>query len=87
MYERARGRIVVRARHDSPLSRFADPFPATDGSVRGAKVLDSKPRGVFEASAVQAVMRWKFKPKIKDGKPVEQKGSQKIEFNLNQKAA
>jgi protein TonB len=54
-----------------------------DGSVRSAKVLDAKPRGIFEASAVQAVMRWKFKPKIKDGKPVEQKGSQKIEFNLN----
>ena len=54
-----------------------------DGSVRSAKVLDSKPRGIFEASAVQAVMRWKFKPKIKDGKPVEQRGAQKIEFNLN----
>lgn len=54
-----------------------------DGSVRSAKVLDAKPRGIFEASAVQAVMRWKFKPKIKDGKPVEQKGSQKIDFNLN----
>ena len=54
-----------------------------DGSVRSAKVLDAKPKGIFEASAVQAVMRWKFKPKIKDGKPIEQKGSQKIEFNLN----
>jgi protein TonB len=54
-----------------------------DGTVRGAKVLDSKPKGIFEAAAVQAVMRWKFKPKIEDGKPVEQKGSQKIEFNLN----
>lgn len=54
-----------------------------DGSVRSAKVVDAKPRGVFEASAVQAVMRWKFKPKIENGKPVEQRGSQKIEFNLN----
>jgi periplasmic protein TonB len=54
-----------------------------DGSVRSAKVLDAKPKGIFEASAVQAVMRWKFKPKIKDGKPIEQKGAQKIEFNLN----
>jgi periplasmic protein TonB len=57
-----------------------------DGSVRNAKVVDSKPRGIFEAAAVQAVMRWKFKPKIQDGKPVEQRGSQKIEFNLNQAA-
>lgn len=54
-----------------------------DGSVRSAKVVDAKPRGMFEASAVQAVMRWKFKPKIEEGKPVEQRGLQKIEFNLN----
>jgi protein TonB len=54
-----------------------------DGSVRSAKVTDAKPKGLFEAAAVQAVMRWKFKPKIQDGKPVEQRGSQKIEFNLN----
>ena len=58
-----------------------------DGSVRSAKVLDAKPRGIFEASAVQAVMRWKFKPKIQDGKPIEQRGAQKIEFNLNAPAA
>ncbi|MFL6548663.1 MAG: energy transducer TonB [Povalibacter sp.] len=58
-----------------------------DGSVRSAKVVDAKPRGIFEASAVQAVMRWKFKPKIQDGKPVEQRGAQKIEFNLNAAAA
>jgi periplasmic protein TonB len=58
-----------------------------DGSVRSAKVLDAKPRGIFEASAVQAVMRWKFKPKIQDGKPIEQRGAQKIEFNLNGAAA
>ncbi len=58
-----------------------------DGSVRTAKVIDAKPRGIFEAAAVQAVMRWKFKPKIQEGKPVEQRGSQKIEFNLNAAAA
>ena len=54
-----------------------------DGSVRSAKVVDAKPRGIFEAAAVQAVMRWKFKPKIENGKPVEQRGSQKIDFSLN----
>jgi protein TonB len=54
-----------------------------DGTVRSAKVIDAKPRGIFEAAAVQAVMRWKFKPKIENGKPVEQRGAQKIDFNLN----
>ena len=54
-----------------------------DGSVRNARVLDAKPRGLFEAAAVQAVLRWKFKPKVVNGLPVEQKGAQKIEFNLS----
>ncbi len=46
-------------------------------------VLDAKPRGLFEAAAVQAVLRWKFKPKMVNGLAVEQKGAQKIEFNLS----
>jgi protein TonB len=54
-----------------------------DGSVRSAKVIDAKPKGLFEAAAVQAVLRWKFKPKVVNGQPIEQKGAQKIEFNLN----
>jgi protein TonB len=54
-----------------------------DGSVRSARVLESKPKGLFEAAAVQAVLRWKFKPKVVNGQPVQQKGSQRIEFNLN----
>lgn len=58
-----------------------------DGTVRSARVTDAKPKGLFEAAAVQAILRWKFKPKVLNGVPVEQKGSQKIDFNLNQPAA
>ena len=54
-----------------------------DGTVRSARVLEAQPKGLFEASAVQAVLRWKFKPKVVNGQPVQQKGAQKIEFNLN----
>lgn len=53
-----------------------------DGSVRSARVLESNPKGLFEAAAVTAVLKWRFKPRIENGKPVEQRGSQKIEFNL-----
>jgi protein TonB len=52
-----------------------------DGSVRDAKVVESKPRGVFDAAAVTAAMRWKFKPKVVDGQPVPQKGTQPMDFN------
>lgn len=53
-----------------------------DGSVRSAKVLEAQPKGLFEANAVAAVLRWKFKPKVVNGTPVAQRGSQRIEFNI-----
>ena len=57
-----------------------------DGTVRSARVLQSNPKGLFEAAAVQAVLRWKFKPKVVNGQPIQQKGSHRIEFNLNSAA-
>ena len=53
-----------------------------DGTVRSAKPIKAQPRGVFESAAMQAIMKWKFKPKVVDGKGVESKGIQKIEFNM-----
>jgi protein TonB len=53
-----------------------------DGSVRSAKVLEAQPKGLFEANAVAAVLRWRFKPKVVNGTPVAQRGSQRIEFNI-----
>jgi periplasmic protein TonB len=53
-----------------------------DGSVRSAKVTEAQPKGLFEANAVAAVLRWRFKPKVVNGTPVAQRGSQRIEFNI-----
>ena len=53
-----------------------------DGSVRTAKPLKAQPRGVFEAAAMQAIMKYRFKPKIEDGKAVEAKGIQRIDFKM-----
>jgi protein TonB len=53
-----------------------------DGTVKSARVLRAQPRGVFDVAAMQSVLKWKFRPKIVDGKPQETKGTQKIEFNL-----
>jgi protein TonB len=54
-----------------------------DGTVRSAKVIEAQPKGLFDASAVAAVLRWQFKPKVVDGTPVAQRGLQRIEFNMN----
>jgi protein TonB len=53
-----------------------------DGTVKTARPIRSQPRGVFEAAAMQSILKWKFRPKIVDGKPQETKGTQKVEFNL-----
>lgn len=55
-----------------------------DGSVRAAKVVDAKPKTLFDAAAVTAALKWRFKPKVLDGRPVEFHALQKIEFGLNQ---
>jgi protein TonB len=58
-----------------------------DGSVRSAKAIDAQPRGLFEAAAVMAAQRCRFKPKMVDGKPVEQRGKRKWNFDLNKGGA
>jgi len=53
-----------------------------DGTVKSAKLLSAKPRGVFEGAAMNAIMKWKFKPKVIEGKGIESVGVQPIEFNM-----
>ncbi|MBI2383616.1 MAG: energy transducer TonB [Gammaproteobacteria bacterium] len=55
-----------------------------DGSVKSARPVAAQPRGVFEAAAVQAIMKWRFKPKVVDGKPVEQRAIQRLDFKLEE---
>ncbi len=43
------------------------------GTVRGIKVLGAKPPKIFNQAAVKALRKWKYRPKVKDGKPIEQK--------------
>ena len=54
-----------------------------DGSVRKARVLEAKPKGLFEAAAVTAIQKWRFKPKTVDGKAVEFHGVQTVKFDLS----
>lgn len=55
----------------------------TDGSVTSAKVVDSNPRRIFDSSARRAVMKWKYKPQIKDGKPYALSGKLiRLDFSL-----
>jgi protein TonB len=55
-----------------------------DGSVSDPEIIESQPRRVFDRSAMQAIYKWKFKPRVVDGKPIARRGSTKIDFNLEQ---
>lgn len=55
-----------------------------DGTVADVQVLESDPPRLFDQAAVQAMQRWKFRPKIVGGKPEAQRARQTIEFKLNQ---
>lgn len=49
-----------------------------DGSTGNVTILSAKPRGVFEAAAKKAVLKWKYRPQVVDGKPAIVKGEQVI---------
>lgn len=78
-----------------PLLRVQPEFPATlpdrgfvemelligaDGTVQDVIVIAAEPAGVFEGSAVDAIRKWKFKPKVVDGVPVVSAGRQRVEY-------
>ncbi|WP_438862758.1 energy transducer TonB [Neptunicella sp.] len=42
------------------------------GGVDDVEVIDADPKRVFDREARRALSRWKYKPKIVDGKPVKQ---------------
>jgi protein TonB len=53
-----------------------------DGSTVNPRVLSAAPAGIFDAAALRAVERWRFKPARKDGKPVAVRVRQNIRFEL-----
>lgn len=46
------------------------------GTVRNAVVVDAEPRGIFDREAIRAVEKFKYRPKIENGVPVERPGVQ-----------
>jgi protein TonB len=59
-------------------------FTVTEnGSVKDPVVIDSQPQGVFDNAAIQAALKFKYKPKVVDGQPVSVSGVRNlIKFEL-----
>lgn len=55
------------------------------GQVQDVKVLNAEPRRVFDQAAMHALKRWKYRPKVVDGKAMAQSGlAVRLDFNLEQ---
>jgi protein TonB len=53
------------------------------GAVKDPIVLESEPSSIFNRAALRSIRKWKYKPKVVDGNPVERPGiQQKITFEL-----
>lgn len=53
-----------------------------NGRTSNVHVTDAQPRRVFDRAAMEAVLRYRFTPAMKDGVAVASERQQKIEFNL-----
>ena len=58
-------------------------FTVTEaGAVREIEIVAAEPRGVFEAAATAAVGEWRFRPRVVNGRPVPQRSSVTLRFNV-----
>lgn len=54
-----------------------------DGTVKDPFLVDEYPKGHFEKACKKAALKFKYKPRMVDGMPVETKGVQnKITFKI-----
>ena len=55
------------------------------GSIRDPQPVDCQPSGVFESASVKAATKFKYKPRVVDGEPIEVAGVQnKFTYELEQ---
>jgi periplasmic protein TonB len=55
------------------------------GTVANPVVVEAKPEGTFDKAAIKSALRYKYKPRVVDGEPIEVQGVRtKITFQLEE---
>jgi protein TonB len=55
------------------------------GTVKNAVVIAAQPARIFDSEALRAIGKWRYNPRIVDGKPVERQGMKvRLRFRLEQ---
>jgi TonB family protein len=54
----------------------------TDGSVSDLAVVGAEPAGLFEQTATEAVRKWRYRPVLRDGQPINQRARVRVRFAL-----
>ena len=53
------------------------------GTVKDPVIIEAKPQGIFNQAAIKSALRYKYKPRVVDGEPIEVQGVRtKITFQL-----
>ncbi len=56
-----------------------------DGSVMNVNIIDSSPRDIFDMAARRAILKWKYRPKMVDGKGVIRRGLKvQLDFGMEE---
>jgi protein TonB len=59
-------------------------FEVTEmGTVDNVKIVDAKPRRIFDMDAKRAVLKWKYKPQMEDGKAIRVSQQVQLDFKLD----
>ena len=48
------------------------------GSIRDPRAVDCQPSGVFESASIKAAEKFKYRPRVVDGEPIEVAGVQNL---------
>lgn len=53
-----------------------------EGRVKDAKIIKSKPANIFDNAAMRAVLSWRFQPRMRNGRAIEVRAQQQLDFKL-----